>query len=326
MNKNLPDLWDQCYDGPQKRKIAPKEFKKVFCDNCMNAGCVNSKGAGTGWVKRITTQEERLLINPDFADTSDSTFSDIVNMNFENMIQKALAIEISTQKGDWSVPTEQEIGRAAAEMMGVSPPLQKHPVEPEIELTPPEKLVDEVQVTDLKGQTGKIPKAPKLEKTGIYGSAPPPKVDLRETLPEPEPEPVLGSWKVLGDSETVYKVTHHTDESWSCACKAFEYGQGECKHIQDIVRRLQRAPKEEPVPAPPAPPTRPPEAPAGFRPPPQNAAPIYRPPPAPPRAPEGGIMIGGGPAPKPHDPWAVPTQKPTERVIPVGGKVRFKKK
>ena len=115
MARQPEDLWDGCYEGDH-RKMAPEQFKQVFCDNCMNAGCTHSKGVGTGWVKRMMTQEDRLLNNPQFADPNDPRFRDIAGIDFEDMLREALAIEISEKKGDWSAPTEAEIGQAAAEL------------------------------------------------------------------------------------------------------------------------------------------------------------------------------------------------------------------
>ena len=292
------DLWLDCYDGNQRKMISPEDFRKNFCEACMNAGCVNSKGVGTSWVKRIATQEERLLINPNFADMNDPRWGGLAGNDFKNMIQEALAIEISTRRGDWSIPTQEEIGRAAAEVVGFIP-------------APPAKLVDEVAVTGLDGKALLPPKtkAPKEREVQVVTE-----VEAEPPAPEPpatEPPELKGSWKVLGDSGNLYQVTLGEGDIWACTCKGFQYGGGQdCKHIATTRRRAQVSPPPETPTPPPAPPTRPPG-------PPLNA---YNQPP------KSGIMIGGGPAPDQNDPWAVPTQKPTEKVIPVGGKVSFKRK
>lgn len=72
-------------------------------------------------MKRISSQEEFLLRKPRFADPNDSTFREIREMDFKNMIREALAIEISSKKGDWEVPTEQEINQAASTVVGPKP-------------------------------------------------------------------------------------------------------------------------------------------------------------------------------------------------------------
>src|SRR3989344_3426640 len=116
--KTIPDLWNGCYDG-EHRRLSPEAFKKQFCNNCMNAGCRNSKGADTAWTKRILVQEDVLLNNPKFAEVGDPRFLEYAQMDFQSRIQEALAIEVASRQGDWSVPTEKEIGQAAAEMLGI---------------------------------------------------------------------------------------------------------------------------------------------------------------------------------------------------------------
>jgi hypothetical protein len=65
----------------------------------------------------------------------------------------------------------------------------------------------------------------------------------------------------------------------------------------------------------------------------KSGRPIVRPkPPVPAKAPRtantpmpaGGLMVGGGPAPKPQDPWAPPSGlKATAKMVPVGAKIRM---
>ena len=117
---NLPDLWDNCYEGEHRRLKSPEDFRAEFCGACMNAGCRNSRSSESKWSRRIRTQEDRLLVNPRFADENAAQRLGIVD--FEDTLRQALALEVSTQKGDWSVPTDAEIGRAAAEMVGMVAP------------------------------------------------------------------------------------------------------------------------------------------------------------------------------------------------------------
>lgn len=137
MSKQLPDLFDGCYEG-EHRQQSPEAFKKQFCDNCMNVGCRNSRGAGTRWNQRMMTQEDRLLINPQFAPDNAATVLGLPD--FKNMIQEALRIEISTQRNDWEPVSDADVGRAAAEMLGMIPPsgFQKAP-DPEPEPEPAEE-------------------------------------------------------------------------------------------------------------------------------------------------------------------------------------------
>jgi hypothetical protein len=129
---NLPDLWDNCYEGEHRRLKSPEDFRAEFCGACMNAGCRNSRSSESKWSRRIRTQEDRLLVNPRFADENAAQRLWIVD--FEDTLRQALALEVSTQKGDWSVPTDAEIGRAAAEMVGMVAPTGFQPATPE----PPE--------------------------------------------------------------------------------------------------------------------------------------------------------------------------------------------
>jgi hypothetical protein len=153
--RQLPDLWNSCYEG-EHRKLSPAEFREEWCGKCLNTGCRNSRGTELKWLQRMLTQEDILLDNPRFADPQDPKFQRIREQDFQDMVRHALTIEVSTRKGDWSIPTEAEIGRAAAEMVGLVAPsgFQKAP-EPEPEIAseddpkPPERLVDEVHESDL---------------------------------------------------------------------------------------------------------------------------------------------------------------------------------
>ena len=290
----IPDLWNNCYDGEHRKAMTPEVFKQTFCDACMNSGCTNSKGAGTQWMKRMLTQEDRLLNNPQFADTDDPRFSGFAEMNFKNMMQEALAIEIADRKGDWEIPTQEEIGQAAAEMLGVVPPAAFKAPEPEPEeenvqpepepaaepppQEPPPRLVDEVGQTDIEGNVV-------------------------------EEDTVTGRWQLKGDSGTTYEITLHKDGSWACTCPS----RKECKHMDAIASKLSKAPPEPVT----EDPTMPPPPPGAF---------IRQPRARNTSQPSGGVMVGGAPLPPEPDPWAAPVKRPKERVIEVGGKVTFGKK
>jgi hypothetical protein len=206
-------------------------------------------------------------------------------MDFQSVLQEAIAIKISEERGDWSLPTPQEIGREAASLMGVAPPISwRPPKEVEPAPMPPEKLVDEVSTTNLEGKT---------------------------------PKTLEGSWKVVGDSGAVWEVSKYSGEVWKCSCPAFQNRGVECKHISDVIRKSKRSPAPSPE--------RLPE----LTMPPPGIAPIFKPfgSEANTKIPDGGLLIGGGPPPPEADPWALPpTAAPlNERVIPVGGKIQFRK-
>jgi hypothetical protein len=337
---NLPDLWNTCYEGEHRSKKSPEAFKKQFCDVCMNSGCRNSKGSTMSWSERMRTQAELLLHNPRFSDPNDPNFAAIRGMNFEDKLREALAIEVSIQKGDWSIPTEAEIGRAAAEMVGILPPSG---------FKDQTKLVDEVRTTGLDGQLN-APQVPTPmggePDEDEWDDVGPPPVDengrryLSETwtaelepdeavyaaVDAPEPE----SWRIRGDSGTIYEVSLTPAGEWGCTCPSRE---NPCKHARYVAGRLKRSPEPSTVPPttsapkeePPVPP-RPPPLPKGMS---EGAPPpAYRPKDGQvnTRMPSEGVMVGGGsptpPAPlQEADPWAPPPAKPKERIIPVGGRV-----
>lgn len=297
----LTDEWNNCYTGAHQ-KVSPEEFRKTFCDVCMNPSCQNSKGVGTAWARRMATQADELLNNPNFADPNDPEFRQIREMDFESMIQEALAIHISEQRGDWSVPDTADIGREAAKLVGATAPdrfLAKRP-----EPAPPEKLVDEQTVTGLDGKP--VERPPKVR-------------GLNETLvtfddPQPEWTP-QGQWKVRGDSGKTWEVRYWGDGGWECTCPSHEEP---CKHVRRISQRMSRAPQPpDPTPTPQEAP-RLPELPPGAAPPPLRlSAPNTR-------QPQAGIMVGGGPPPRPEpeeDPWAPPPAP--VKTVKVGGRVSF---
>jgi hypothetical protein len=283
--------------------MPPEQFKQTFCGVCQNGGCKNSRAAGTLWSKRMATQVEDLLTNPKFADMDDPMFREIRSLNFQDKVREALAIEVSSRKGDWSIPTEGEVVQLAAELTGAAPP----PV-----FFQPSAF-----------------NAPEPE---------PPRPSTPEPLPAPLPpeslpsqvlpaDPNDGEWEVRGDTPNSRYTVKRAQGVWSCTCPAFSYHQG-CKHVLDVSARLSRAPAVVPPPPPNAVQgnknLRAPDATAWTQalawrgvPSMQNTT-----------VPAAGVMVGGG-APAPvapaPDPWAAPAPPPTrtvnEFVVPVGGKV-----
>lgn len=284
---DLRDLWGECYAG-EARAMPPEQFKQTFCAVCQNGGCKNSRAAGTLWARRMATQVEDLLTNPKFASLDDPVFREIRSLNFQDKVREALAIEVSSRKGDWSIPTDREVAQFAAELTGIAPPAPLF-FKPE---TPPP-----------------APVAP-----------PPPSPPVAPVAPvAPVNDPNDGVWEVRGDSpNSRYNVTR-TQGVWACTCPAFTYNKA-CKHVLDVARRLNHAPAPPPVERENKN-LRPPDPTAWAQafvtrgvPAMQNTA-----------VPVSGVMVGGGaPPPAPVDPWAAPTPPPTrtvEFVIPVGGKI-----
>ena len=304
MPSNIPDLWDGCYDGKARQAMSPEQFRNTFCKVCTNPGCRNSRGVGTLWAKRMMSQVDLLLDNPRFADPDDPHFKAIRAMPFEDMLREASSIEISSRKGDWSVPTEQEIGQAAAEMVGMSSPsgfqVQVGPEEAEEgDPKPPTRLVDEVK----KSQQEFDEDSPSEK--------------------EPEGKEPEGKWRIKGDTGKIYEVTLN-DGKWSCSCPSRE---NPCKHSRSILRKLQRSAPEPPETPPttkvaPTPTRLPLDRPEPL----QSPSRFQTPSAKNTRQPKEGVMIGGSLPPEPEDPWAPGPPKKAERVVPVGGKVRFSRK
>lgn len=148
------DFWGDCFDPSYG--MSPNQFTETFCKKCMNQACGRSAAEGTSWFRRVATQEERLLLNPNFADPRDPRFREIANLDFKSALREAISIEIADRRGDWSIPSEAEIAIEASRVAaghGVSSPPEPSPAKgvEETALPPAEGIVFRVTV---KGQTG----------------------------------------------------------------------------------------------------------------------------------------------------------------------------
>ena len=282
MSRDIPDLFSGCFDGAHQQ-MGPEKFKQTFCAVCQNPGCRNSLTGKSLWMWRMLTQEERLLRNPAFSDRE----ADVPD--FQDALAQALSIEISNRKGDWEIPTQAEVSRAAAELITGQP----------IGFTPPQPLQPP-------------PPAPPPPQ------APAPAPVAKEAAPEPSKE----TWIVKGDKGSEYEVSLSGKTSWSCSCPSFKFN-GDCKHVHDVKVKLSRAPENIRQDAPPPPSNHMPQVsmgrPAPFLPPSTNTH----------FPSAGVMVGGGDPEPAPSpsaqpDPWAVPEAKVKvgARVIVGGGAKR----
>jgi len=64
---------------------------------------------------------DRLLDNPVFADLNDPRFKALRKLDFESAIREALALEVSSKKNDWTIPTDDEIDQLAGAMVSSQP-------------------------------------------------------------------------------------------------------------------------------------------------------------------------------------------------------------
>ena len=96
MTRNL-DLLQECND----QKVPVADFKAAFCSRCRNTQCVNARGSESRWIQRIGTQEERLLIHPNFADDRDPRFDSIRGLHFRSLGQEEIVLN---SRDPWAGP------------------------------------------------------------------------------------------------------------------------------------------------------------------------------------------------------------------------------
>lgn len=142
----MPDYWGECYDPAAG--MSPNQFTDTFCNRCLNQECERSAAEGTTWFRRISTQEDRLLLHPRFADPRDSRFQGVASMDFRSALKEAITLELADRRGDWSIPTAAEVAIEASRIaagQGMSPPPEP-PKPPEAPAPPPDGIVLRVTV------------------------------------------------------------------------------------------------------------------------------------------------------------------------------------
>jgi len=105
--------------------MSPNQFTGTFCNRCLNQECERSAAEGTAWFRRISTQEDRLLLHPTFADPRDSRFQGVANLDFRSALKEAITLELADRRGDWSIPTDADVAIEASRIatgQGMSPP------------------------------------------------------------------------------------------------------------------------------------------------------------------------------------------------------------
>lgn len=60
-----------CNDGSSS--MTARQFEETFCQHCKNRECVRAGWAFTAWDKRILSQVDRLLVNPNIVKKEDSS-------------------------------------------------------------------------------------------------------------------------------------------------------------------------------------------------------------------------------------------------------------
>lgn len=92
------DFFVECNEGGM---MSPPEFERTFCSQCKNRQCVRASWAFSSWDKRILTQVDRLLENPNIVlQNETSRWDGIADFSRFNEPQ---TIEV------WGVPEEPKI-------------------------------------------------------------------------------------------------------------------------------------------------------------------------------------------------------------------------
>ena len=98
----MSDFLSECNSGDLR--IDPKTFRETWCVRCSRPECSLAGFAKNDPMAiRNATWRERFFGN-NAADLSVPEFARINALDFPNMLQKAMKLEISARRGDWSVP------------------------------------------------------------------------------------------------------------------------------------------------------------------------------------------------------------------------------
>lgn len=133
------DMWNDCYAGDHARNMSPESFRFQFCSRCGNSRCTNSASGQTRWQRRIETQEDILLNNPQFADPNDPRYREVRELDFPDLLRKAMKLEISSQRGDWEPVTETQAMEYVADLSKPAG-FQDEPELPEVKVVRQEQV------------------------------------------------------------------------------------------------------------------------------------------------------------------------------------------
>jgi len=98
----MSDYLAGCNSG--NLRIDPKTFRQTWCVRCSRADCDLAEFAKNDpMAYRQATWQERFF-DPTQADLSIPKFAMISRLDFPDLLQKAMKLEISERRGDWSVP------------------------------------------------------------------------------------------------------------------------------------------------------------------------------------------------------------------------------
>lgn len=176
------DFFIECNEGGM---MSPPEFERTFCNQCKNRQCVRAGWAFSNWDKRILTQVDRLLANPNIAIQKESSRWDGVS-DFE-IFNEPQVIEV------WGIPESpiqiEELVREEPDTVPaapVDPPVfeedvieEKPVVEPEL-TTQPKKYTNPLNTPPQEITIGEAPRPVSKPKPKNFKSDP---WAVTETLP-----------------------------------------------------------------------------------------------------------------------------------------------
>jgi len=166
------DWLRECND----QNVPPQEFHQIFCVRCRNSDCTRAGYSVSLFADRVSTQVERLLINPQFADLTLPQYAKINANDFPDAVRHALRIELANKRKDWEIPPEDlDIGAAMAELAGAVPVKATPPRHEGLEIT----VVEEAEI---HGET--------RDATQVVAPQPPPE-PVRPDVTETTKQPVL---------------------------------------------------------------------------------------------------------------------------------------
>jgi len=213
------DWLRECND----QNVPPQEFNQIFCVRCRNPECSRAGYSGSIWADRITTQVERLLENPLFADLTLPQYAKVNANDFPDALRQALRIEVASKRGEWELPPEDlDIKAAMVELAGgqATPPQPTKAQaqfsielveEAEAEPAPERETVRETHVTHAAPPPPDVMKTPPLvlpQRTNtpfpvggvmLDGSRPPSQAIKKET-------PAVDPWAVPATKDVVVSV------------------------------------------------------------------------------------------------------------------------
>jgi len=228
----MSDHLSECNSGDLR--IDPKTFTTTWCDRCSQRGCDLAGYANNDPMAiRNATWQDRFF-NAEQADLGIPKFAQIAKLDFPNLIQKAMRLEISARRGDWSVPeiaitdgriiqTDQDTALQVEEAVRAL----SHRLDPAQELAPAPEEVGSSEAPDRPEPLSNPPPPPVSDTPATAGDseeptdAPPPSRNAQQARPVGRNTPDRGE-VMIGGAPMASGRAHPTPEvdPWAPAPKA----------------------------------------------------------------------------------------------------------